>query len=494
VTLMGMTMSDESPSGRVVRIPTMRDMVAPLFRQRRAGAVVTVSLFAAASLFVLVRPKQYEAEMKILVKRERVDPVVSGDPAVRPLVRTDVTEDDLNSEVELLKSRDLLAQVAVASGLQHPSDASPKGRNALPDVVQALQENLRITPIRRTAFIKVAYHAPEPATAVRVLSEVARLYPEKHLALHRPPGAYEFFTAQAEQFQQQLNEAEARLKEFGRQQNVVTAEVEKQTTLQRLGEFEAALQQTHGAVADATKRIAHLETEVVTTPARQTTAIRTSENRELVRELKSRIFELEVKYADLLRKFTPTYPRVIDVEQELSQARSALERAEQSPLTEETTDQNPTHQWLDGELARVKAERAASVARAAALTTSVAVYRAKARELDDKATMQQDLMRAMKSAEENYLLYRRKQEEARISNALDRTRILDVAIAEAPTLPSTPAGVSSLVLLVLGAVTAIVIGTCTAYLLDYLSPYFRTPEEIESALEIPVLASLPARR
>ena len=488
-----MTMSDESLSGREVRIPTMRDIVAPIFRQWRAGALVTLAVFAVASLFVLARSQQYEAEMKILVKRERVDPVVSGDPNVRPLVRTDVTDDDLNSEVELLKSRDLLAQVAVAAGL-HRNHTPTGDKNALPGVVKTLQERLRITPIRRTAFIKVTYHAPEPATAVRVLSELARLYPEKHLALHRPAGAYEFFTAQAEHFQQELKEAEARLKEFGRQEDVVSADLERQSTLQRVGEFEAALQQAHGAMADATRRIAHLETEVGATPARQTTQIRTSENRELVRELKSKILGLEAKHAEMVRKFAPTYPPAIQVEQELAQARSALEQAEQSPLTEQTTDQNPTYQWLQGELARVKAEHAAAFARARALGTSVALYRARARDLDEKATMQQDLTRAMKSAEESYLLYRRKQEEARISDALDRTRMVDVAVAEAPTLPSTPAGVSSLVLLLLGALTAAVIGTGTTYLLDYLSPYFRTPEEVENALEIPVLASLPARR
>jgi uncharacterized protein involved in exopolysaccharide biosynthesis len=285
-----------------------------------------------------------------------------------------------------------------------------------------------------------------------------------------------------------------RLREFGRQEDVVSADLEKQNTLQRVGEFEAALQQAHGATADATRRIAQLETEAAATPARQTTQIRTSENRELVRELKSRILALEVKHAEMLRKFAPTYPPAVEVEQELSQARLALGQAEQSPLTEETTDRNPTHQWLQGELARVKGERAAALARARALETSVTLYRAKARELDEKATMQQDLTRAMKSAEENYLLYRRKQEEARISDALDRTRIVNVAVAEAPTLPSTSAGVSPLLLLVLGALTAVVIGTATAYLLDSLSPYFRTPEEVESALDLPVLASLPARR
>ena len=82
-----MTMSDESLSGREVRIPTMRDIIAPIFRQWRAGALVTLAVFAVASLFVLARSQQYEAEMKILVKRERVDPVVlSGAAAVLGLV------------------------------------------------------------------------------------------------------------------------------------------------------------------------------------------------------------------------------------------------------------------------------------------------------------------------------------------------------------------------------------------------------------------------
>ena len=61
--------------------------------------------------------------MKILVKRERVDPIMSADPNAPPQGRADVTEDELNSEVELLKSRDLLEQVAVASGLHSPRTA-----------------------------------------------------------------------------------------------------------------------------------------------------------------------------------------------------------------------------------------------------------------------------------------------------------------------------------------------------------------------------------
>jgi uncharacterized protein involved in exopolysaccharide biosynthesis len=487
-------MRNESGLELPLRTPTLRDLVAPIFRQKGAGLLVAVTVFAATAIFALARPPQYDAEMKILVKRERVDPVVSGDPDVRPLARTDVTEDDLNSEVELLKSRDLLQQVAVAAGLHTQQTTSAATNDSLPMVVQELQSALRVTPIRRTTFIKVTYRSSDPTTAARVLSELARLYPEKHLALHRPPGAYDFFKTQADEFQRRLDEAERRLQEFGRQENVVSAELEKQNTLQRLADFEATLQQTLGSIADATRRISQLETETASTPPRHTTQIRTSENRELVTDLTSRILELEVKHAEMLRKFTPTYPPAAALAQELQQARTALTRAEQAAPSEETTDRNPTYLWIQSELARVKTDRAAFEARAAALAQTVAVYRDKARRLDEKAGVEQDLTRAMKSAEEGYIMYRRKQEEARISDALDRTRIVNVAVAEAPTVPSTPSGAGTALLMLLGAVIAVVVGTGTAYVLDYLSPYFRTPDEVESTLDIPVLASLPARR
>jgi len=240
--------------------------------------------------------------------------------------------------------------------------------------------------------------------------------------------------------------------------------------------------------------VTDLEAQAAQTPLRQTTQIRTSANAELMKELRSKILALEIKRSEMLRKFTPSYPPVVQLEEELAQARAAMSRTEQSPLTDETTDQNPTHQWIQSELARVRTERVAAVARAAAIATSVRAYQEKARQLDEKGAAQEDLKRAIKSAEENYLLYRRKQEEARISDALDHTRIANVALAESPTVPSLPSSSGRSLLLVGGAFMALVLGLAVTYLLDYITPYFHTPDDVERALAVPVLASIPSAR
>ena len=51
-----------------------------------------VAVFAMTSLVVLRSPSEYEAEMSIFVKRERVDPIVSADRNAVSRGRSDVTE------------------------------------------------------------------------------------------------------------------------------------------------------------------------------------------------------------------------------------------------------------------------------------------------------------------------------------------------------------------------------------------------------------------
>jgi uncharacterized protein involved in exopolysaccharide biosynthesis len=208
-----------------------------------------------------------------------------------------------------------------------------------------------------------------------------------------------------------------------------------------------------------------------------------------VRNLRAQILQLEIKRNDLLQKFTPQYPPVVQLEAELGQLQHALTASEQAPLTDQVTDQNPTHQWLRSESARVRTERDALAARAAAIRRTVAEYRERVRRLDAQAIEQQALLRDVKVAEDNVALYQRKQEEARISDALDRTRIANVAVAEPPAVSNR--SIRALILLIGGA-AAIVLSLGAAYLLHALNPRFRTPDEVHRVLDVPVLASLPA--
>ena len=119
-------------------------------------------------------------------------------------------------------------------------------------------------------------------------------------------------------------------------------------------------------------------------------------------------------------------------------------------------------------------------------------YREAASQLGDRAIEQEQLMHDLKATEEKYLLYLNKREEARIGDALDQGGILNVAIAEQATVPALPE-LSGLSFALIGLTFASTLSMTLAFVVDYLNPAFRTPDEIVVYLGSPVLASLPRR-
>ena len=472
---------------------TRRDFIRPVFQYRRWGLMVFLAISTVVLLAALLWPLRYDARMKILVLRERVDPVMSAESTTATFPRPDVSDSEVLSEVELLKSRDVLEHVAIDSGLLG-AVATPRqspDNVTLSRAVRRLETRLSIAPVRKTTLINVTYSSSDPRQAARVLQSFWNHYFEKHLALHRPAASREFFATQTDRLQQELRAAERRLVEFGQRNNLVSAVTEKASSLQQLATFEATEAQLRAEIAEVHRRRQALGTASTKTPPRQTTSLRQQDNGDLIRDLKTKVLDLELQRADMLPKFASTYPPLVELEQKLAQARAALTHAEKTPLKEETTDQNPTHQWIQSELARAEADDAALRARLAQTSATVAKYRGKAQTLDGQSAQQEELIRAVKTAEDNYLRYQKKAEEARISDAFDASRISNVVLAEAPAVPALPANGNRLLWIVAGVFLGLVAGAATTYLLDSINPRFRTREEVQVVLELPVLAALP---
>jgi len=493
--------------GDRLRYMTLRDIVAVIFRHKTLLITSFLVIFLGVILGTWMLPRKYETSMKILVKRERVDPVVTPSSNTQLPVVREVTLEDLNSEVELLKSRDLLEKVVVSCGLHMNSDESFLSRtqrylphrekaesnpdSRIPQAVLELEKNLIAWPIDKSKMIEVYYSARDPNLAARVLQTLSELYLEKHLAVHRPPGALDFFEQQTEQYKKGLAAAEKQLAAFNRNEGVVSVEIEKDITLRKLSDTEAQLRETQAARAALEQRIKLLEAQAAATPERIVTQVRTLDNSNLLQQIKSKLLDLEMKRAELLTKYDPEYRAVKEIDGQIAQARDALDKAEKNPIREESTDLDRTRQWLDEELARARAERAALDARETQVRVSLESYRESARRIGSREIPLTDLERQAKTAEENYLLYLRKQEEARISDALDRKHIVNVAIAEAATVPATPAGPNWRLNLILGFTLAFLTSIGLAIAADYIDPTFRTPNEVAQVLGIPVIASLP---
>jgi len=199
---------------------------------------------------------------------------------------------------------------------------------------------------------------------------------------------------------------------------------------------------------------------------------------------------LELQRTGLMAKYDPSYRLVQDVDTQIAQTKAAIAQQEKAPLNDNTTDQNPVYTWVDQELAKAQSDLAGYQAQAAADTRIVRAYQQKALSYDQKGITQDDLVREVKAAESNFMLYIAKREQARIQDMLDERRVLNVIIAEPPTYPILSL-YSPLLLISLALVFAAMIAGGAALVADYMDPSFRTPDEVRDFLEVPVFASIP---
>jgi len=481
---------------------TLRDVLTPLFRHRR---LMIICFFAIAVVSILVAmrvSKTYEAHMEVLVNRERVDPVVSTESTTQIMIPSSaVTEEEINSEAELLKSRDVLEEVVLENGLEDEEKQSLGARlfgkqsdsTYVSLAVKHLSSALKIETPNKTNLIDVSYASSDPRTAYGVLSSLATLYVEKHVAVHRPTGSYEFFANEADKYRTALEDSEARLANFGSEQGVVAPDIERNDMALVVANSVGSLQQVEQTIAGDEERIRNDKDQMASTPERSPTQQTSNAADLLLQQLEGSLLAAKVKQTQLLAKYDPSYPLVQEVDQEISDTQTAINEAQTTQYVNRSTDRDPTFELLREDSARAQTDLAAQRATAVAQKQGIQSMQLQMVELDQKALKQADLLREAKANEDSYLLYLSKREEERASDALDQKRIANVAIAVPPAIPTLPVASLSTVVMI-GLVLAIGGSTGAAYAVEFLDSSFRTPRDVIDILGIPVVAAVPRQR
>src|SRR6185436_5551476 len=193
---------------------SIRDGAGALFRRKGLILLTFLTVIVGTVIVTAILPNRYESRMKILVKNQRVDVAITpeattGNPGV--MASGEVSETQINSEIELLTSKDLLTDVVKQCNLAAPAPGW-LSRTPAPEAVRIeqavnrLAKELTITPVRKANIISISYAADSPQLAASVLNKLGDLYLEKHLLLHHPAGATDFFKDQADEYESKLKQ------------------------------------------------------------------------------------------------------------------------------------------------------------------------------------------------------------------------------------------------------------------------------------------------
>jgi uncharacterized protein involved in exopolysaccharide biosynthesis len=480
---------------------SLRDFLLPLFRRKRVLIYSFISVLAVFIVLSLLRGPVYSSHMEVLVNRERVDPLVSTQSTTQ-MISTDsaVTPEEVNSEVELLSSRDVLEQVVLQNGLENSHGFSPVDllfhKNTKEDrvarAVKRLAKHLNIDNVKNSNLIEIAYQSPHPEVAYGVLKSLGDLYVAKHVAVHRPAGSYQFFAEETEKYRQEMEDAEGKLRDFGVKTGVSDPDEERTDLAGQVANSVGLLHLTEQTIAGDDGRIKKDRQQLKAMQVRVVTLQSSATNDKLIGDLNTALLAAQTKRTQLVAKYDPNYPLVKEADQEIAQDKASLSDAVNMKYVTETTDRDPTYELLREDIAKTEGDLSAQTSTLIATKASIQNIQAEMVNLDQMSLAQQDLQREAKAAEGNYLLYLAKREQERTSDALDVTRIANVAIAVPPAIPVLPVSSWPFILLE-GFGLALVLAVGAAYAADFLDPSFHTPSQIIDVLGIPVIVSIPMR-
>lgn len=480
---------------------TMRDLLTPIFRRKRLVIVVFLSVFLF-SVYVAWSwaSRYYVSEMQLVVDQGRADPAITSAQNAAVISNKGVTPDQISSEIALLKGQDILRKVVEACNLGNRWSASELLLPKDPERIKAariqsaaiqLQKGVKVEAEKVSNVINVKYGAMgDPKIPACVLQNIGKFYLEKHLLLRRPTGSTNFFAEQTEKYRLELADVETRLAGFSREEGIAAPDVLRTDVAQQVAASMAALHQAQQAIASDEERLKDTVAQLANTPDRITTQQSSNAASQLMQQLETTLLNAELKRAQLLVKYEPSFPLVREADDEIAKTHAAIEKAKGMNYVNQTTDLNPTFQMLQQDIARTRLDLATQKANSIAIASSIRTMHSQMVDLDGKSVKQAALLREAKAGESNYLLYLNKREQEKTSDALDQKRIADVAIAVPPVVSALPAfnpflvGLGGLIMAVLAAFAA-------AFLTEWMDPSFRTPDDVFRALHIPVLATLP---
>jgi uncharacterized protein involved in exopolysaccharide biosynthesis len=492
---------------------SLRDLLTVVFKRRRLILSFFLTTVVVTTLATFLLPPTYEATASILVKKASAEvPLVPKESS--QLIISQVTEEDLNSEMTILKSRqaieDTLHGLDVDEswrreglpGRAWKAVASALGAARLSyfdEMVLQLEKKIEIQPIRKSNVIQVRYRHTDPDWATRVVQGLTERYLARRAQVYQSPQAVAFFGDETRAAAARLEKAEQALKSYSREAGVSvlglsgdpqSLAAEKEAVLRRLAGFETQLGDARVQIQQQAERVSALDAQLVGEPERLRSSLRLNQD-PTTEEFEKALVALQLKRDALVQDFTPDNRQVRDVDQQIQATQERLKAAEERVASINRTEINKVNQDLRALLLAARADLQGARARHDSLQAQVAIHRRALEGLDQKGFITEGLRREARASEDAYMLYQKKHEEARISAAMDQQKIVNVSIAQPARRPLRPVSPRKALNLLLGLLLGTLGGLGLAFAAEYFDHSFTTGHDLEVRLGIPLLGAIP---
>jgi len=452
----------------------------------RPAAWVFAACFGLTILISVLLPAKYQAHLKILVRNERADLSPAGDK------QNEVSDTEVNTEIQLLTSEDVLRKVVREQGLSDVSGMRrqpPQRREE--SALRHLERDLTVAAIRNSNIIEATYESRDPQRAANVLQSLSREYMASHRALGGADQSYALFEQLSAKYAAELAGAEAELANFRRQHTIVALPEQKSLALQNIARLNARADESAASARKSEETASQLNQEISALPVSVERGRRSIPNQASAEQMSALLITLKNKRAEMVLRYRPEDRNVRELDTQIAQTQAALDTSQQTRAEEISMGANPALDTAQTQYVELIANEAGEQAEARETARQLRVNEAKLAALDAQSATYDNLTRKVSDLAALDETYRAKSRDARMGELAESAGLSEVAIVEQPFPPNLPSSPKRGLILAFGFVWSILFAFATALGRDLWVERILSPFALEQTMGIPSLAAVP---
>ena len=476
------------------------DLLGVVRRRKGTVLIVVLAVILGAYATVSYLTEQYEAEARLMVMlgRENVEaPLTVSNGSV---FTSGVQEEEVNSYIQLLKSRALIEETVDAIGVDRFSfdppppttlfqraKAAVKGvaragkrvvnntlialdiKTRLTDrekVIKLVQASLKVDREGRSNVIALSLRLPNAELARETLDAHLTGYFRRHVKLRQVPNIVSLFGDEADQYRLDLEELTVERTRIRQQWSLSSVELQRVEMLRRMGDLQSSLDSQRAESQMRQSLRASLARSVMALPQ----WIVSSEAREpnpLSDRLVSALNELRMQRLAALSRFKEGTSVIRGLDDQITALEGMLGSETDRREGQRISVPNPTRQDFQQRIAEIDAELAGLDASIEVKSQQVELVRGELQRLNEGEEILHliDLDRGV--LEQKFLANATRREQARIEEGLILQRVANVTVLSPPVTSPEPATPRKLTIMGVAIVAGLFLGLGVALLLEW---------------------------
>lgn len=442
----------------------LHEFVAIFNRRIVVFALVAFAIFMTAQVITWRTPRVYSATAAIALNRVSDQVAPKGSTGI---AEEEQSSSDVDTQVQVLTSRDLAGKVADKLGLARDASFAGRAPNPRQAAADRLIGGLRVERIKSAFVMNITYRDTDPKRAAAIANAYAETYAEQQVSEKREANAKAaaFLANQIERLRAQAQNDMRAVQDYRVANNLLS------TTGATLTEQE---------ISTYNQQVAEARARAVEDSARLGTARRQllngggdigqSLDSPVIQGLRQQRAQVSGKVADLSARYGDRYQELVD-------ARSQLRDIDGQIRTE-----------VLRELSSLDAASRVSAQRLASLRSSLGTAEGALAQNNRAMVTLDDLTRRATTSQELYENYLDRYKEVSAQTGTEAASARVLSAARVPAQPSSP---NVALNLILGLLVGVGLGAASAIAAELFFTGFTTGDEVEQRTGLPYLGGVP---